>query len=447
MPHRSGIGQRAVASKKFRAVAGNAPRSAADVDENGLAGKLTIVHVAGEQSAGVRVGLGDHVHQVRVSPLAQNQLPVASNRQAPGPARAIAHLHHHQFHGRVECDVGPQFRVDPHLRVFKHAVAEPVTANVRSVPARGQRRRGPELTGFLIADVKCFATGVADRIVMPGGQTEFVGVVHPRVRPTAFRDHRADLRVGQHVCPWRGSGLARGERDHVLASVGREPTQTIKEDSFARRRRTSGRRQPRSRRYEPWNLSPHRSLPLDLLGQGFGAVGQDHARDRLQQDPVFLRQLFAAPQKDPTGFVHAVRFRAGVDQVEDAVLQDLTISGKILVENDQIDFQSLFVPVGMGLESLFDQIDPMHVRNAHQQDRQVARDPEGPQAGLAEPVAGEDAGTGAVQRVGMNDRAGQLCIHLCLRLGCLQLSQHDLAVRPGHVERARRETRVAIFLD
>ena len=93
------------------------------------------------------------------------------------------------------------------------------------------------------------------------------------------------------------------------------------------------------------------------------------------------------------------------------------------------------------------QIDPVHVGDAHQEDRQVARDPEGPQAGLAEPVAGEDAGAGAVERVGVNDRAGQLRIHLGLGLGRLQLAQHELAVRPGHLERARREAGVAILVD
>ena len=237
VPHRGGIGRRAVASQKLRAAAGDGPRGVADVDEDGLAGKLTVVHVAGKQRARGRVDLGDHVHQVRVPPLAEHQLPVAGDRQAPGPARAIAHLHHHQFHGRVQRDVGPQFRADPQLRVLKHAVAESVSADVGAVPARGQRRRRPELTGFLVADVKRLAAGVAHRIVVPGGEPEFVGVVHPGVGPAAFRDHRADLGVGQHVRPRRGRGLTRRERDHVLASVGREPAQTVEEDAFARGRR------------------------------------------------------------------------------------------------------------------------------------------------------------------------------------------------------------------
>ena len=129
---------------------------------------------------------------------------------------------------------------------------------------------------------------------------------------------------------------------------------------------------------EARNLALDRRPPLDLLGQGLGAVGEDHPRDRLQQHPVFLRQLFAAPHEDPAGLVHPVRFRARGDQAHDPVLQDLPIPGEILVQDDQIGFQSFLAPVGVGLEDLFHQIDPVHVGDAHQDDRQVARDPEAP---------------------------------------------------------------------
>ena len=92
----------------------------------------------------------------------------------------------------------------------------------------------------------------------------------------------------------------------------------------------------RSRWHEAGDFSLDRRLALDLFRQGLGAVGEDDARDSLQEDPVFFRQLFAAAEEDSARFVHLLRFRADSDQAQDAVLQNLTIPGEILVENDQI---------------------------------------------------------------------------------------------------------------
>jgi len=84
LPHRGGTGRRAVASQKLHAAADNSPRAVTDVDEDGLAGKFAVVHVAGEQRARGRVDLGDQVHQVRVPPLAEDQLqyPVTDRRRS-----------------------------------------------------------------------------------------------------------------------------------------------------------------------------------------------------------------------------------------------------------------------------------------------------------------------------------------------------------------------------
>ena len=184
-----------------------------------------------------------------------------------------------------------------------------------------------------------------------------------------------------------------------------------------------------------------------MLGHRLRAVREDRPRDRLQQDAVFLRKLFTPPQENPAGLVHPVRFGAGGNQADDALLQDLTISGKILVKNDQIEFQSLLAQVGVRLESLLHQFDPVRIGDAQQENRQVTRDTERPQARLAEPVSGDDAGIGAKERIGLNQRAGQFQIHLSLGLAYLQLAQHEPAMRPGHLKGARREAGVAILAD
>ena len=292
--------------------------------------------------------------------------------------------------------------MDAELRELKHAIAEPVPADIGAVPARRQRRGRPELPGLLVAEVKCLAARVTQGIVVPGREPEFRGVVHPCISPAAFRDHGADLCISQHIRPRGGRGLSGCERDHILASVGRETAEAVEEDALARWGRCRRRRQWRSGRGETWNLARDRRLPLDLLGHRLRAVREDRPRDRLQQDAVFLGKLLAPPQENPAGLVHPVRFGAGGNQADDALLQDLTISGKILVKNDQIEFQSLLAQVGVRLESLLHQFDPVRIGDTQQENRQVTRDTEWPQARLAEPVSGDDSGIGAKERICLN---------------------------------------------
>src|SRR4051812_29315154 len=100
-----------------------------------------------------------------------------------------------------------------------------MAGDVRRVAASGPRGRGPEFTGFLVANVAGFARGIHDGVVVPGRQPELVGVVRPRVRTPTLADHRTELRVRQHIDPGSGRRLSWLERDDVLVSVGREASQ------------------------------------------------------------------------------------------------------------------------------------------------------------------------------------------------------------------------------
>ena len=128
--------------------AGDGARRLAAVDEGDAAGELAVVGVAGEQRAGVRVDLGDDVHQrSRARQFAQHPFPVAGDRQAPraGPS-GCAPSRTHEFHRRVQWRRKSTAReAMPVLVVLEHAVAETVAADVGPVAARGQRRRRPEL--------------------------------------------------------------------------------------------------------------------------------------------------------------------------------------------------------------------------------------------------------------------------------------------------------------
>ena len=72
LTHRGGAGRRAVAPEKFGAAAGDGPSVFADVCEDGLAGELTVVRISREERARGRIDPGDHVHEVRVPPLAED---------------------------------------------------------------------------------------------------------------------------------------------------------------------------------------------------------------------------------------------------------------------------------------------------------------------------------------------------------------------------------------
>ena len=117
--------------------------------------------------------------------------------------------------------------------------------------ASRQRRGRPETPALLVADVERLAAGVGDRVVVPGREPEFVAVLRPGVGAAALGDDGAELRVGDHVDPRRGRGLAGREDDDVLAAVAAEAAQAVEERQVALRELGGGRRfGPAPRRLE-----------------------------------------------------------------------------------------------------------------------------------------------------------------------------------------------------
>ena len=196
---------------------------------------LATVGIAGKQPAAMRIDLSNNVHQVGVSPLAEDQLPVTGERQTARTLRLVVQLDHQELDRRIHGDVGVHFRCNPGLKVLKHAVAEAVPADVARAAMRRQRRRRPEGAGFLIANVDRFAAAVRKRVVVPGGEAEFMGVFHPGIGAAALADHGADVLAGDHVGPGHWRSLAGLKGDHVFVAIGCEATQTIAENTLARR--------------------------------------------------------------------------------------------------------------------------------------------------------------------------------------------------------------------
>ena len=62
-------------------------------------------------------------------------------------------------------------------------------------------------------------------------------------------------------------------------------------------------------------------------------------------------------------------------------------------------------------------------------------------------IANQYARTGAQRRIGVNNRTGETAVELRIGFAGIELAQHHLAVCPGQLEHAIRETAIMIFLD
>ncbi|MND79356.1 hypothetical protein D3C80_710930 [compost metagenome] len=83
------------------------------------------------------------------------------------------------------------------------------------------------MAALFVAQVESFAAAVTDGIVVPRRETVFVGVFVPGVGLAAFRNHRAEHRVGHHVRPGRRGDLAFVHRNHIFAAILREAAEAV----------------------------------------------------------------------------------------------------------------------------------------------------------------------------------------------------------------------------
>ncbi len=81
---------------------------------------------------------------------------------------------------------------------------------------------------------------------------------------------------------------------------------------------------------------------------------------------VFLKDENAATIVEPAFTGRALQ------QAIDPVLEILFIAGLPLAENDQVDHQTAFAPVGMGQDHVAEQVKILTALHAHQQDRIIS---------------------------------------------------------------------------
>ena len=310
--------------------------------------------------------------------------------------------------------------------VLEHAVAKAMPDDVGAPRACRQGRRGPEAAGLFIAQEERLAAAIAHRVVMPGGEAEFVGILAPGVSRTALRDDGAEVRIGQHVHPGRGCDFAGRQRKDIFAPVGGEATQPVGQNQIAPRERDvdglvgfgTGRAAWRKPRY----ARLHRPATVELFRQGTAVVNDHGARDRLEQDAILGGDLLCRTHEDAARSVDHARLDARSDQSHDLVLQLLAITGVILVPDHQVHREPFQAPVGMGLHQLTHQIHIGRIADLQQHNRQIAGDGVAPQPGLPTPIADQHGGVGAQGGVGVNDRAGQARIQLRIGLTGIELA-------------------------
>jgi hypothetical protein len=226
--------QASVSANELFPISGERARCIVDIQEHDAIGEFGVVIVAGQQRAGLEVHFGLHMQQAILPQVAQHPFPVAGDRYAARPPRGVAQFQDRKLHRRVHSHIDPQLGGDAVLSVFKNGVAEAMPDDIGRRTARGQWRRRPELAGLLITDIEGLAGGVPNEIIVPGCQSEFVGIFEPGICAAAFRDDRPKRRIGQDIHPRGRSRLAGLEGDDIFAAVGGKPAQAVGEDQVPR---------------------------------------------------------------------------------------------------------------------------------------------------------------------------------------------------------------------
>ena len=99
-----------------------------------------------------------------------------------------------------------QLRGNPLLGTLKTYCSQLVSPHRAWSREPGSGDRRPEMTGFLITEIKGFPTRIADRIVVPGREPVFMGIDGPGIRRAAFGNNRAHIGVGDHGLTHLGAG-------------------------------------------------------------------------------------------------------------------------------------------------------------------------------------------------------------------------------------------------
>ena len=145
------------------------------------------------------------------------------------------------------------------------------------------------------------------------------------------------------------------------------------------------------------------------------------------------------PSRDQDGL-------ARPDERLERVLEVLGVRRALLVEDHEVDVEELQPPVLVRAEQLPDDVEVIGLVDPDQDDRQVARDAVGPQAGCAPLVAGQQARRRSERRVGVEDPVGQALEEMGLVRLDPEVMELDLGLRPGEGRRPFEGGRLAVLV-
>ena len=161
--------------------------------------------------------------------ITEHPLHIAGRRDPARATRIVANFQDRIFDRVVERHVDRQRRMNPCLAMLKDADAEAVTAHVRRGTPAGEWCGRPVMTSLFVAQIERFAARVTHRVVVPRRQAVLVGVFAPGVGDTIFGDDAAEMRIGQHIHPWRGRGLGVRGGDDVFAAIFAKAAEAVVE--------------------------------------------------------------------------------------------------------------------------------------------------------------------------------------------------------------------------
>ncbi len=186
------------------------------------------------------------------------------------------------------------------------------------------------------------------------------------------------------------------------------------------------------------------------MRQATAAAQQDHSRNGEHEGAGLGGNEIAAQDEDAARFTLGPQVRprmAGANQHLESDLQVLHVRRSSLVQDHEIDRQSLQMPVLAGAQHLADDAGILDLVDAHHNDRYVAGDALCPEHMLWGQSARDRIGGGAQRRSGIGYVAGQTLIQAGLQRRNVEMAQLHLRLGPGQRGRPLKSVGILMLVD
>ena len=169
-----------------------------------------------------------------------------------------------------------------------------------------------------------------------------------------------------------------------------------------------------------------RVRPVELLLQAAAVAGQRRPGNPAQQDSLRLRQRLGLEEKHAAGLAAPGAPRTAFEELPDLLAHLVAVARRMLVENHGVGREPLQAPVLVCGQDLPGELEVLRFLDADEDDRQVARDGELPEALLAERVPAQGLAVGPEGGVGEEDPGGEPLEELSLLDGDAEMALGDL---------------------